>query len=120
MISKHGHLWQVSRNGWENGDLDWVKVEKESVGTAFHAYQVLTGGLTHKPEWTGPKTRNGEGEKTMSGRTLNLKTLDKRLHDVHLLMKDVVEKTVKDENGEDVSFLTRMPSSEEVMKITVA
>ena len=117
---QQGHLWQVSKNGWENANLDWVKVKPSAVGTAYHAYQVLTGGLTHKPEWTGPKTRNGEGEKTMSGRTLNLKTLDKRLHDVHLLMKDVVEKTVKDENGEDVSFLTRMPSSEEVMKITVA
>tara|TARA_B100001564_G_C20668661_1_gene685002 strand:+ start:3486 stop:4856 length:1371 start_codon:yes stop_codon:yes gene_type:complete len=108
---QQGHLWQVSRSGWENEDLDWVKVEKESVGTAFHAYQVLTGGLTHKPQWNGPKTRNGEGEKTMNGRTLNLKTLDKRLFDVHMLMRDVAEERVNLEN---------FPTSEEAMNITVA
>ena len=108
---QQGHMFLVSKDGWKDPDRDWVKVKGESVGTAFHAYNVLTGGFTHKPAWTGPKTDSGSGERKMAGRTLNLKSLDKRLFDVHHLLKDVVEGRVN---------LEAFPTSREAMNITVA
>ena len=90
-----GYLFRVAMQGWAQPEREWVKVEGESIGTAFHAYNVLTGGLTHKPIWTGPSTMSGEGNTTLAGRTLSLNALDNRLHAVHTLMKEVVQGSIE-------------------------
>lgn len=103
-----GHGWRIGREGWENPNRDWVKVNGENIGTLFHAYQVMTGGLTHKPVWNGPATWNGEKRASLNGYTLNLKTLEKRLHSVHLLLSEVL-------NGQ--IDLEKQPTSEQSLKI---
>ena len=108
---QRGHLFKAAFAGWAQPSLPWVKVKGETVGTAFHAYQVLTGGLTHKPRWNGPATLNGQGESELRGRTLNLKTLDDRLHSVHALLRDVANERID---------LDSLPASEQAMGIAVA
>jgi len=68
-ISKitRGHAFRAVSNGWMNPDLDYVKVEQDSVGTMFHAAQCVTGYLTHKPIFANDKkvlTGNAEGIET--------------------------------------------------------
>ena len=87
---KGGYGWRIAKEGWDNPDADWVKVEGENIGTLFQAYNILSGGLTHKPVWNGPATWKGNKRATLGGHTLNLKTLERRLHAVHNLMKEVM------------------------------
>lgn len=108
---KGGHGWRIGREGWNNPDADWVKVEGENIGTLFHAYNVMTGGLTHKPVWNGPATWNGEKHASLTGYTLNLKTLERRLHAVHNLMNEVMSGTTN---------LERVPTTEEKLGIVLA
>ena len=93
-----GYGWRIGREGWANADLPWVKVEGENVGTLFQAYQILTGGLTNKPAWHGPATWNGEKHSNLNGRTLNLKTLEQRLHATHTLLSQVMRGEINLEN----------------------
>jgi len=108
---QRGHGWRINKEGWENPSRDWVKVEGEDVGTAFQAYQVIAGGLTHKPPWHGPATWNGEGHSNINGRSLNLRTLEQRLHATHLLMCDVLEGRLD---------LEKKPTTEQAIGIMVA
>tara|TARA_B100000131_G_scaffold203806_2_gene195771 strand:- start:18314 stop:19549 length:1236 start_codon:yes stop_codon:yes gene_type:complete len=105
---KGGHGWRIGREGWENPDRDWVKVEGEDIGTLFQAYQIMTGGLTHKPVWDGPATWNGEKHSSLNGYTLNLKTLEKRLHSVHILLSEVMSGSL---------ILEELPTSEQKLGI---
>ena len=53
-------------NGWIDPDLDFVKVEGDAVGTLSHAYNVVSGYLTHKPIFVDGNTNKpmtGTGEK---------------------------------------------------------
>jgi len=105
---KGGYGWRINREGWENPHLDWVKVDGENLGTLFQAYQVMTGGLTWKPKWEGPKTWNGEQQASLTGHTLNMKTLERRLHAVHTLLRDVLHGQID---------LETTPSSKEKLMI---
>ena len=89
-----GYGFRASLMGWSNPDADFVKVEGEAIGTAYHAYNVLTGVLTHKPTWSGASTLNGTGTTTLTGSTLAIGALDTRLQAVHKLMSDVVSGVV--------------------------
>jgi hypothetical protein len=67
-ISKvtHGHAWKAMNKGWIDPDLDFVKVEGDAVGTLSHAYNVVSGYLTHKPIFVDGNTNKpmtGTGEK---------------------------------------------------------
>ena len=62
-----GHAWKAVTKGWIDPDLDFVKVEEESVNTMFHAAQCVSGYLTHKPIFADGKsvlTGNHEGVET--------------------------------------------------------
>jgi len=101
MISKHtenvvdysitrGYGFRAAIMGWNRPEADFVKVEGGAIGTAYHAYNVLTGVLTHKPTWSGANTLNGSGNSVLTGSTLAINALDTRLQAVHKLMREVV------------------------------
>lgn len=89
-----GYGFRASMMGWSQPEAEFVKVEGESVGTAFHAYNVLTGVLTHKPTWRGPSKLSGTGAAILEGSALAMGALDTRLQAVHSLMRDVVDGTI--------------------------
>jgi hypothetical protein len=89
-----GYGFRAALMGWAQPQADFVKVEGEAIGTAYHAYNVLTGVLTHKPTWSGAATLNGTGTTTLTGSTLAIGALDTRLQAVHKLMSDVVSGVV--------------------------
>ena len=103
-----GYGWKATKDAWENPDRPWVKVDGEDIGTAFQAYQALTGVLTWKPKWTGPATLNGNGNKESNGRRMNLRTLERRLHAVHLMMTDVLHGDIQ---------LEKLPTTEQAIGI---
>jgi hypothetical protein len=108
---KGGYGWRIAKEGWDNPDANWVKVEGEDIGTLFQAYNILSGGLTHKPVWNGPATWKGNKRATLGGYTLNLKTLERRLHAVHNLMKEVMTGTTD---------LEKVKTTEEKLGIVLA
>ena len=89
-----GYGFRAALMGWNRPEADFVKVEGEAIGTAYHAYNVLTGVLTHKPTWSGATTLSGKGNAVLTGSPLAIGALDTRLHAVHKLMSDVVSGVV--------------------------
>jgi len=89
-----GYGFRAALMGWNRPEADFVKVEGEAIGTAYHAYNVLTGVLTHKPTWSGANTLSGKGNAVLTGSALAIGALDTRLHAVHKLMSDVVSGVV--------------------------
>lgn len=84
-----GHMWRLALDGWTNPKNDWVNVSDEQSGSLYHAYNVLNGAITHKPEWTDGKT-------TLTGRAVGFETLNRRLSTVHDVMSGVLHQTVGD------------------------
>jgi hypothetical protein len=89
-----GHLFRAAMQGWATPAAPWVMVEGDSIGTLFHAYQVLTGALTHKPRWEGPSTALGNGATVLEGNTVGISTLDNRLHSTHALLRGIQDETI--------------------------
>lgn len=89
-----GYGFRAALMGWSRPEADFVKVEGDAIGTAYHAYNVLTGVLTHKPTWSGANTLSGKGNAVLTGSTLAIGALDTRLQAVHKLMSDVVSGVV--------------------------
>ena len=89
-----GYGFRAAMMGWSQPEAEFVKVEGESIGTAYHAYNVLSGILTHKPVWRGPSKLSGTGAAILEGSTLAIGALDTRLQAVHSLMRDVVDGTI--------------------------
>tara|TARA_R100000234_G_scaffold120116_1_gene105573 strand:- start:6746 stop:8380 length:1635 start_codon:yes stop_codon:yes gene_type:complete len=73
------HMWHLFGHGWTTPSESWVRVEGDSKKTLYHAYQVLTGAITHKPEW---RTKG----RVLKGHTVNLDTFDRRLAKVDALL----------------------------------
>jgi hypothetical protein len=84
-----GYMWRLAMDGWTKPQNDWVKVSPEQEGTLYHAYNILNGAITHKPEWT-------DGTSTMKGHTVGIETLTRRLGTVHDVMTGVLHQTVSD------------------------
>ena len=80
-----GHMWRVLGQGWTHSAEPWVRVEEKDRGSLYHVYNVLTGALTHKPEWT-------DGKQTLKGSTLNFSTLNDRLQTVHEVLGGIARK----------------------------
>ena len=89
-----GHLFRVAMQGWAAPDRPWVNVKGDSIGTLFHAYQILTGALTHKPRWEGPQTAGGQGATILNGNSISIGTLDNRLHKTHALLRGVQDESI--------------------------
>jgi len=88
-----GYMWRLALDGWTKPSNDWVAVDRDQTHTLFHAYNVLNGAITHKPEWSDGKT-------TLKGRTIGIETLNRRLSTVHDVMTGVLHQTVSDYRSE--------------------
>ena len=84
-----GHMWRLALDGWTKPDNHWVNVDDDQTHTLYHAYNVFNGAITHKPEWT-------DGQSILTGRTVGLDTLNRRLGTVHDVMTGVLHQTVSD------------------------
>ena len=78
-VLQGSHMWHLFGHGWTTPSEAWVRVEGDSKKTLYHAYQVLTGAITHKPEW---RTKG----RVLKGHTINLDTFDRRLAKVDALL----------------------------------
>tara|TARA_R100000152_G_C6782199_1_gene218922 strand:- start:678 stop:2333 length:1656 start_codon:yes stop_codon:yes gene_type:complete len=126
-----GYMWRLALDGWTKPSNDWVAVNRDQSNTLFHAYNVLNGAITHKPEWSDGKT-------VLKGRTIGLETLNRRLSTVHNVMTGVLYQTVGDYkessgvdkigttdlndlkafvNEEGMSALNSIPKASEVLNI---
>jgi len=81
------HMWELFGHGWANPSEPWVRAGEDQ-GTLFHAYQVMTGAITHRPEW---KSKN----RILKGSTLQLNTVDDRLRKVDSLFTKLGTTTMK-------------------------
>jgi hypothetical protein len=82
-------MWRLALDGWTNPRNEWVNVDSSQQNTLYHAYNVLNGALTHKPEWT-------DGTQRLKGRVIGLDTLDRRLSTVHDVMTGVMTQTIEE------------------------
>tara|TARA_R100001509_G_scaffold146926_1_gene104120 strand:+ start:5078 stop:7126 length:2049 start_codon:yes stop_codon:yes gene_type:complete len=72
----HGHAWNAMNKGWIDPDQDFVamgktELDKQSVGSVFHAAQCLTGVITHNPIFD-------DGKRTLTGQKHGIETLMKK------------------------------------------
>lgn len=84
-----GHMWRLAMDGWTKPQNEWVNVSDEQSGTLYHAYNVLNGAITHRPEWSDGKT-------TLKGRAVGFDTLNRRLGTVHNVMTDILHTAAND------------------------
>jgi hypothetical protein len=102
-----GHMWRLLGQGWTKPSESWVAVSGEDKGSLYHVYNILTGAITHKPEWT-----DGKGT-TLKGSTLNFNTFNDRLQKVHKVLGDITATAV---GGRDIeSQLSSIPMFGEVL-----
>jgi len=102
-----GHMWRVMGQGWTKPSEPWVAVSNKDQGTLYHVYNILTGAITHKPEWT-----DADG-KIMKGSTLNFNTFHDRLNKVHKVLGDITTRAASGQNIEDQ--LEKVPMFSEVL-----
>lgn len=65
-------MWELFGHGWTNPHESWVAVPEEEQGTLFHAYQVMSGAITHQPQWT-------DGKRTLKGAQSGISAFNTRL-----------------------------------------
>ena len=89
-ISKitHGHAWKAMNKGWIDPDLDFVKCEEDSTHTLFHAAQVASGYLTHKPVYADDK-------KVMSGTSEKMDNFMKKSGKATKFFEDIAHSAVE-------------------------
>ena len=87
-----GHMWRLMGHGWTRPAADWVAVEKEDAGSLYHVYNILTGAITHKPEWIDKKGV------AMKGNINTIEGTFQKLSTVHTMIKDVASGKIDLEN----------------------
>ena len=87
-----GHMWRLMGHGWTRPAADWVAVEKEDAGSLYHVYNILTGAITHKPEWID------ENGRPLKGRVLAMDAVSEKLSTVHTMLKQVASGKIDLEN----------------------
>ena len=102
-----GHMWRLMGQGWTNPSEPWVAVSNQDRGSLYHVYNILTGAITHKPEW------QDESGKVLKGSTLNFNTFHDRLHKVHKVLGDITTRAMSGQNIEDQ--LEKVPMFSEVL-----
>ena len=83
-----GYMWRLMGQGWTNPSEPWVAVSNKDKGTLYQVMNILTGAITHKPEWT-----DGKGS-SLKGSTLNYNTMTDRLQTVHKVLGDITRKSI--------------------------
>jgi len=102
-----GHMWRLMGQGWTRPSEPWVAVSNEDRGSLYHVYNILTGAITHKPEW------QDEDGKVLKGSTLNFNTFQDRLQKVHKVLGDITTRAI---SGQDIdSQLENVPMFSEVL-----
>tara|TARA_R100000406_G_scaffold47067_1_gene31773 strand:- start:2493 stop:3992 length:1500 start_codon:yes stop_codon:yes gene_type:complete len=100
-----GYMWRLLGQGWTKPLEPWVAVKQEEQGSLFHVYNILTGAITHKPEWT-------DGKQRLTGRTLGFDTMTDRLKITHSVIMDLAEQADRkgslDEALEDVPLFSEI------------
>jgi hypothetical protein len=86
-----GYMWRVLGAGWTKPAEPWVAVEPEDAGTLYHVYNILTGAVTHKPEWT-------DGKQVLKGKVLQMDAVSDRLSKIHTVITDVASGKIDLEN----------------------
>jgi hypothetical protein len=102
-----GHMWRLMGQGWTKPSEPWVAVSNEDQGTLYHVYNILTGAITHKPEW-----QDADG-KVLKGSVLNFNTFHDRLQKVHKVLGDITTRAVSGQDIEDQ--LKSVPMFSEVL-----
>ena len=85
----HGHAYNAMMQGWMNPDLDYVamgengsELDRQSVGTMFHAAQALTGTITHNPIFS-------DGKRVLHGQKQGIELLMKKSDTAANLLEDI-------------------------------
>ena len=102
-----GHMWRLMGQGWTKPSEPWVAVSNKDQGTLYHVYNILTGAITHKPEW-----QDSDG-KVLKGSTLNFNTFHDRLNKVHKVLGDITTRAASGQNIE--AQLEKVPMFSEVL-----
>jgi hypothetical protein len=89
-----GHMWRLMGQGWTKPSESWVAVGQEDQGSLFHIYNILTGAVTHKPEWT-------DGKQLLKGRALGFDAMNSRLKDTHKVLIELAAKAATHAGGLD-------------------
>jgi len=85
------HMWRLMGQGWTNPSEPWVAVSNEDRGSLYHVYNILTGAVTHKPEY-----QDASGAK-LKGRVLTVDAVTDRLSTIH----NVFGKLARNVDSED-------------------
>ncbi len=85
----HGHAYNAMMQGWMNPDLDYVamgqngsELDRESVGTMFHAAQTATGVITHNPIFS-------DGKRVLHGQKQGIELLMKKSDTAANLLEEI-------------------------------
>ena len=76
-------------------------------GSLFHVYNILTGAVTHKPEY-----RDTDGT-YLKGRVLSMDAVTDRLGTIHNMLTDLAAKA--DEDGDITGALETVPMFSEII-----
>lgn len=71
-----GHMDLAVSQGWRQPTREYVAVQGDQKGTAYHALQCFTGAITHKPTVS-------DNKRELKGSTLGLDAFDSRLKKVN-------------------------------------
>ena len=71
-----GHMDLAVAQGWRQPTREYVAVQGDQKGTAYHALQCFTGAITHKPTVS-------DNKRELKGSTLGLDAFDSRLKKVN-------------------------------------
>lgn len=71
-----GHMDLAVAQGWRQPTREYVAVQGDQKGTAYHALQCFTGAITHKPTVS-------DNKRELKGSTLGLDAFDSRLRKVN-------------------------------------
>lgn len=104
-----GHAYNAIVNGWTKSELDYVamdktELDKQSVGSAFHLAQCLTGQITHQPLWS-------DGKRVLHGKTQSVETMVKKSSKATNMLEEMAFANANiyaDHTGEPVDDLNAM------------
>jgi len=101
------HMWRLMGQGWTQPSEPWVAVNNQERGSLFHVYNILTGAVTHKPEY-----RDTDGTH-LKGRVLSMDAVTDRLGTIHTMLTDLAAKA--DEDGDITGALETVPMFSEII-----
>lgn len=102
-----GHMWRIMGQGWTNPAADYVRVQEDDQHTLYHVYNILTGGITHKPVY---QDNEHYRNKPLEGKTLGFNAMDKKLTDTHTMLRKVSDQVIAVVGGDENALLEQSES----------